>query len=75
MQDHHWPKTDRTSLNLLTRDGAVAVTFEAKLTPDQYLRLYASVHEAETKAQLERHLTTVADEWGIAAVIEDSSSA
>ena len=65
-------KKDQTTLNLLTRDGAVTVTFSAKLTAEQYAQLFELTRRAETKLDLEVVLASVASEWGIPTVIEDA---
>jgi hypothetical protein len=63
-------KSPQTTLSLLTRDGAVTVTFSAKLTDEQYARLFELTRRAETKQDMEVILTSVAAEWGVPAVIE-----
>jgi hypothetical protein len=63
---------DQTTLNLLASDGAVAVTFAARLTADQYARLYQCIGDAETVEMLRDRLAMVANEWGMAAIIDDA---
>jgi hypothetical protein len=64
-------KSPQTTLNLLTREGAVTVTFPVELTEDQYAKLYAFVVDAQTRQELKDCLAMVANEWGIKAVIDD----
>jgi hypothetical protein len=63
-------KSPQTTLSLLTRDGAVTVTFSAKLTDEQYARLFELTRCAETKLDMEDVLASAAAEWGVPAVIE-----
>ena len=65
-------KSPQTTLSLLTRDGAVTVTFSAKLTDEQYARLFELTRRAGTKPEMEAILTSVAAEWDVPAVIEDA---
>ena len=65
-------KSPQTTLSLLTRDGAVTVTFSAKLTDEQYARLFELTRCAGTKPEMEAILTSVAAEWDVPAVIEDA---
>jgi len=55
---------DQTRLNLLTRDGAVAVVFEPALEPEQYSRLYDIARDAETEVELKLVVKALADQWG-----------
>jgi len=54
----------QTPLNLLTREGAVAVVFEPALEPEHYSRLYDIVRDVETKTELKLVVKAVAAEWG-----------
>jgi hypothetical protein len=65
-------KFPQTTLSLLTRDGAVTVTFSAKLTDEQYARLFELTRCAETKLDMEAILASVAADWEVPAVIEDA---
>ena len=65
------PIAETTTLNLLTRDGAVTVTFSAELTEEQYAKLYSFVVDAQTRQELKDCLVMVASKWGIVAVIDD----
>jgi hypothetical protein len=65
-------KLPQTTLSLLTRDGAVSVTFSARLTDEQYVRLFELTRRAETKPDMEGILVSVAAEWDVPAVIEDA---
>ena len=62
---------ETTTLNLLTREGAVTVTYAAKLTEAQYARLHECVIECDTKQQLRDLIAIVANEWGVKAIIDD----
>lgn len=62
--------SESTTLNLLTRDGAVSATFAAQLTEDQYARLLAYVHDAQTRQELTESILVAANEWGLMAIIE-----
>ena len=45
-----------TTLNLLTRDGAVTVTFPGYLTGEQYAKLYDCIRDhSETRQELTEH--------------------
>ncbi|MBC7855799.1 MAG: hypothetical protein IAF94_20420 [Pirellulaceae bacterium] len=63
---------ESTSLNLLTRDGAVAVSFPVRLTGKQYAKLHDCLHECGTKQALRECIAMVAKEWGIEAIIDDA---
>src|SRR5260221_14771197 len=63
----------QTTINLLTRDGSVAVTFAAVLTPEQYARLYVCVQEASTKPQMSDCIAMVASEGGVQAVVDGTT--
>ncbi len=60
-----------TTLNLLTRDGAISVTFPGYLTGEQYAKLYECVVECDTKQALRECIAMVANEWGIEAIIDN----
>ena len=61
-----------TTLNLLTRDGAITVTFEGYLTSAQYAKLYDCIRDySETRQQLTERLAMVASEWGMKAIVDD----
>lgn len=60
-----------TILNLLTRDGAVTVTFEGYLTGEQYAKLYDCIRDySETRQELTERIAMVANEWGIKAIVD-----
>ena len=65
-------KPETTTLSLLTRDGAVSVTFLGKLTPAQYTHLFEWTRHADTKLAMESVLKSAGAEWGIRVVIEDA---
>jgi hypothetical protein len=60
-----------TTLNLLTRDGSVTVTFPMELTEEQYAKLYALVVDAQTREELKDRIAMVANEWGVNAIVVD----
>jgi hypothetical protein len=62
---------ESTTLNLLTREGAISFTFSARLTAEQYARLYDSVHDCDTRKELRECIATVANEWGIEVVVDE----
>jgi hypothetical protein len=60
----------QTRLHLLTRDGAIAVTFSATLTPEQYEEVYNCVSGVEDAAEMKECLTAIFGKWGIGVEIE-----
>ena len=61
-----------TTLNLLTRDGAVTVTFPGYLTGDQYCKLYDCIRDySETRQELTERIAMVAKEWEVTAIIDE----
>ena len=60
-----------TSLSLLTREGAVVVTFAAILTPAQYAAFYDRVQEAATKAEMKACIDQVAQEMGVGVNVDE----
>ena len=61
----------RTSLKLLTRDGALAATFTPALSAGQYDELASCVNEFPSKPDLRQYLAEVATRWGVSVVIDD----
>jgi hypothetical protein len=53
-----------TTLNLLTRDGMVAVYIVPGLEPDQYSNLHELVLQAETADDLRAVVKAACDRWG-----------
>ena len=54
-----------TTLNLLTREGVVTVTFDTDLDPQRYEELHDVVQVAgETKASLCEELVSLSKKWG-----------
>lgn len=68
---HSAASMQSTTLNLLTRDGAVTVTYEAELSEPQYAKLYECVQEAQTRQELKECIAMAANEWGIKAIIDE----
>jgi hypothetical protein len=55
----------KTSLSLLTREGAIVVAFHSVLTPEQYSRLFECVKEPISKAEMKACIAEVAHEFGL----------
>jgi hypothetical protein len=60
-----------TSLNLLTRDGGVCITFRALLSPKQYDEHFDSVNGAITRSHLESLAKELAIKWAIHVIADD----
>jgi hypothetical protein len=60
-----------TSLSLLTREGAVVVTFASVLTPAQYANLFDHVQRAGSKPELEASLSQFAEEHGLTVTVDE----
>jgi hypothetical protein len=60
-----------TTLNLLTREGAVTVSYPVELTEEQYAKLYECVSECDTKQELRECIAMIANEWGIEPIIDE----
>jgi hypothetical protein len=54
-----------TGLRLLMRDGALYVTFQARLTSEQYAELVQVIERPDTKDELCEVLEEFAQHWGI----------
>jgi hypothetical protein len=65
------PSGVHTSFQLLTRDGAVSVSFSTKLSASQYDTLYECVSDCGTRGELREHIAMLANEWGITAIVDD----
>jgi hypothetical protein len=65
------PERAQTTLHLLARDGAVAITFSTKLTAEQYDTLYAFVMDTHTRQELRERIAMAANDWGIPAIVDD----
>jgi hypothetical protein len=62
---------DRTTLNLLTRDGALAVSFTPALTPAQYGELYEIACDYDDTAEaMAAAVKEAAARWGIKVAID-----
>jgi hypothetical protein len=64
----------KTSLSLLTREGAVEVTFAAVLTPEQYARFFECVQAASTKAEMKACIEHVADEFDLEVEMDGATT-
>jgi hypothetical protein len=53
-----------THLNLLTRDGAVAVEFSPALDTQHYAELFQLAYDFETEDELQAMVESAADRWG-----------
>ena len=60
---------DQTALNLLTRDGAIAVRFTPALGREHYTELVDIACAALDAQELEDALKSAANRWGIAVEI------
>jgi hypothetical protein len=65
------PAKPQAPLNLLTREGAVAVTFATRLSDKQYAKLYDKVRGCETRQELRDSIVMVANEWGVKAIVDE----
>ena len=62
-----------TPISLLTRDGAVTVTFEAYLTGEQYAKLLDCIRDySETRQELTERIAMAANEWGIKVIVDEA---
>ena len=59
-------RTQSTSVNLLTRTGAVCCTFTPALNGDQYDELLDQQGKGQTAAEMEDLLKTLAVKWAVA---------
>jgi hypothetical protein len=58
---------DTTTLNLLTAEGAVTLSFATRLTPEQYQELHATLAENfRTQAELCHVVQELAAKWQVA---------
>jgi len=64
----------RTTLHLLTRDGAVFMAFEPELTPTQYARLIDIANRAATAQELKDAVTAWARAERLRAAFDESVS-
>jgi len=55
---------DSTTLNLLTRDGAVTVLISPALEADHYAELHEAVRDAETAEEMREVVKAVCDRLG-----------
>lgn len=55
----------RTTLNLLTREGAVYMDFRPALSPKQYAELDSLAHEPATQDALRRAIALWAQSYGL----------
>jgi len=59
-----------TTLSLLTRDGAVAVTFTPALTAQQYAELYDLAFDADSADEMSSAVKSAAGRWGANVVVD-----
>lgn len=64
---------DCKTFNFLTRDGAVAITFPAELTAEQYAQLLQCVIDCETKQQVKEYIAIMTNGWSMTATIDDGA--
>lgn len=63
-----------TTLSLLTRDGAVTVTFQGYLTSAQYAKLFESIQQySDSAIELKERIAMLANEWGLEATVENGA--
>jgi hypothetical protein len=60
----------KTSLTLLTREGAIVVAFGSVLTPEQYSRLFECVKEPISRSEMKACIAKVALEFGLTVVFD-----
>jgi hypothetical protein len=61
----------KTSLSLLTSEGALVVSFASVLTPAQYARLYDTIRGAGNKSEMKEILLQFSQEVNVELVIDD----
>jgi hypothetical protein len=61
----------KTSLNLLTSEGALVVSFASQLTPTQYARLYDTIRDAGNKSEMKDVLQQFSREMNVELVIDE----
>ena len=61
-----------TRLQLWMQDGALAIAFEPKLTPDQYAELLEVSKESTTREELRASVMALAKTWGMEAQCDDA---
>lgn len=61
---------NETTLNFLTRDGAISVTFSAVLTPTQYDELFLRIPAAESPEELRNLLDELQEKWGLLVLVD-----
>jgi hypothetical protein len=59
-----------TTLNFLTTDGALTVTFTPVLTPEQYELLYDTVATYDSQADLAEALKVLGRSWRCDVVVD-----
>jgi hypothetical protein len=62
-----------TTLNLLTRHGAIAVHFSQVLTPTQYEAVYDCVRNIEDCSSMSKMIARLADAWGMGIVVDNTN--
>jgi hypothetical protein len=62
---------DCTTLTLLTREGALGITFPVRLTEQQYAKLLSCVSDCDTKQEMTEAISMVSNEWGIETIVDD----
>ena len=61
---------NETTLNFLTRDGAIAVTFSAALTSVQYDELFLRIPAAESPEELRLLLDELQEKWDLMVLVD-----
>jgi hypothetical protein len=62
-----------TGLRLLMTDGAISLTFQPRLTVEQYAELATIVENSTTKAELCFAVERAVEHWGIQCKAENVS--
>jgi hypothetical protein len=61
-----------TTLQLLMRDGALRVSFDAKLTSEQYADMVEAANRATTQAELTSEIKALSKRWGIPSEVDSA---
>jgi hypothetical protein len=62
-----------TTLNLLTRHGAIAVHFSQVLTPTQYEAVYDCVRNIDDCSSMSKMITRLAEAWGMGILVDSTN--
>jgi hypothetical protein len=62
-------KPETTSIELLSSDGRIRITFEATLTPEQFGELLNAVNSAETIVEVSIAVNRLGKKWNCVASV------